>query len=858
MSASTYRLPTHASPLRYDIQLEAEVGREDFSGHVLIAIELHQAHDTLDLHARELTISNAALNMDGHRYSARLNPDPDNERIILQFSQVLPAGSAFLELSFQGKVSQNLRGLYLSQNPPEQLLCTQSAITDARAIFPCFDEPTFKAQFAFEITTPDPVVLTNSPLLKVTNSRAAKTWKFAPTKTMSSYLVAMVIGDLASSDEMVVSGVPLRVWALRGKEQLGKFAVEYATRLLPWYEDYFGMPYHFDKYDQVAVPGFAFGAMENSGLVVFRQELLLMSAESSSWKQEKHIARVVAHEFAHMWFGNLVTLQWWDDLWLNEAFAEWISLRVVSEISPEYRIWEDFLGVLRHALEADALESTHAIYSPVQTPAQAQELFDTITYLKGCSVLRMLENFLGSENFREGLRTYMKEFAERNACGSDLWNHLQAASRLPVKEIMGSWILQGGYPSVTAALERLDGGLFLRLSQKRFLSNPKASSEDHQLWQIPLVVRYADDSGIYIIRHILAEATGMLELPVRGELYWCTLNADQIGFYRQNPDDRLLEKMLSHLEQLTAMEQMGLLVDQWALMHRGDQKISRFLDVLTALVSKTGSYTVLAEVVETLHVLERTVDDIGDLTTLNQFRRWVSRLFHGRLKVLGFEPRSGEAVELSQQRVSVIHVLGLLAHDPEVIAQAGILAEREAADPQSVDPNIAEIVVAIHARFGDEALFRKYVEIYQRRKANSVPPQWFNRYVYNLPTFRSPELVAQTLRYMEAGIIPREAVLPILTRMLSTRHAQHAAWQFIKENWLTIKELGIGTADLIKAAGYLPYSMRNDLIEFCNAYVRGFADMSYGQALETMDLMAEFQARTRQDLVNWLNESERH
>ena len=504
MSASTYRLPLHVSPRRYDIQLDAQVGREDFSGHVTIELDLHQASDTIDLHARNLTITDANLLIDGQSQPATVTIDSDNERIVLHFSQTFPVGEATLDLTFGGKVEQTLRGLYLAQNQPEQVLCTQCEATEARAIFPCFDEPTFKAQFAFEITTPDPVVLANGPLLSVVDNGTTKTWKFAPTKIMSSYLVALVIGDLASTDEKSVNGVPLKVWAMRGKEQMGTFALDYTARLLPWYEDYFGTPYNYDKYDQVAVPGFAAGAMENSGLVLFRQELLIMSPESSSWKQEKSIAHVIAHEFAHMWFGNLVTMQWWDDLWLNEAFAEWICYRVISEISPEYRLWDDFEAPRNYTLGADALESTHPIYSPVETPAQAQELFDVITYFKGCAVLRMLETFLGSESFREGLRTYMQEFADRNTRSSDLWRHLQAASHQPVIEIMESWILQSGHPCVSVTLEPINGHQQLHLSQKRFFTNPKAPTDNHQCWHIPLIIRYDDGTGTHVVRHVLS------------------------------------------------------------------------------------------------------------------------------------------------------------------------------------------------------------------------------------------------------------------------------------------------------------------------------------------------------------------
>ncbi|HET6597759.1 MAG TPA: M1 family metallopeptidase [Anaerolineales bacterium] len=849
MSTSTYRLPLHVTPRRYDLWLDAQLGREDFSGQVVITLRLHQATDTIDLHARELAILDANLIVNGQTCPAAVTLDPDNERMVLQFPQTFPAGEASLALTFRGKVSQTLKGLYLAQDRPEQLLCTQCEATDARAIFPCFDEPAFKAQFALEVTTPDPVVLANTPLLSVTDNHGTKTWKFAPTKTMSSYLVALVIGDVASTAEKVVNGIPLRVWAMRGKEHMGTFALDYTARLLPWYEEYFGTPYHFDKYDQAAVPGFAAGAMENSGLVVFRQNLLLMEPETSSWKQEKAMAHVIAHEFAHMWFGNLVTMQWWDDLWLNEAFADWMSLRVISEISPEYHIWNDFEEVKNYALTEDALANTHPIYSQVETPAQAEELFDAITYLKGCAVLRMLETFLGSDTFRSGLRTYMQEFAERNACGADLWRHLQAASQQPVTQIMESWILQGGYPCVTVTPE----GPQLQFSQRRFFAKPQSAQDQPQLWHIPLLIRYQDDAGTHEHHYLLSEATAAVHLPIQGELQWCYPNTEQIGFYRQSLSPTLLDKTLLHLDQLSAAEQIGFLSDQWALTRSGQQSITTFLNVLTAMSAHTEHHNVLSDIVQDLKTLEQMVEDLGNTMVLQRYRLWVKSLFEARLKSFGFEPQPGESMEVSQQRISVIKAMTILAHDPEAVAQARVLAEREAADAQSVDPNLAAILVEAHAQFGNDELFKRYVDIYQQRKTNGAPPQTVNRYLYSFAAFRLPELVKQTLSLLEEGVLPREATLPVLYQMLDSHHSQIAAWEYIKSNWQTIKELGIGTSEVIKDIGKLPYSMRGDLVEFCEVNVKGIADIAYGQALETMDLLAEFQARTKQDLVTWWN-----
>ena len=857
MSTSTYRLPSHASPHRYDVKLDARLGREDFFGSVIIQLDLHKEADSIDLHANDLVINQANLTFDGQTHPAVINPDPDNERVVLQFSQPFRPGDASLEIEFTGKVSPSLKGLYLAQDRPDQMLATQCEATDARRIFPCFDEPTFKAQFAFEITTSaDMTVLANGKLISTEENEIGKTWKFAPTKNMSSYLAAFVIGEIASTPEQVVNGIPLRVWAMHGREKFGNFALEYTARLLPWYEEYFGVPYNFDKYDQVAVPGFSAGAMENSGLVLFRQHLLTMAPESTSWMQEKAIAHVVAHEFAHMWFGNFVTMQWWDDLWLNEAFAEWMSYRVISELSPNYKIWDDFQGLLqKYAFGADALESTHPIYSKVETPAQAEELFDAITYLKGCSVMRMLENFLTPEVFQKGIQTYMQEFGNRNAQGSDLWQHLQAASQEPVIKIIESWILQGGHPIVTASLETVDGQYQLELSQKRFFSNPKAPQGNDQLWQVPLIIRYADDAGTHEIRHLLAEASNTAAFPVDGDLQWCHVNARQVGFYRQNLTEDLLDKVINHLDQLTAREQMGLLADQWALTRSGHQSIPQFLKVLTALAEQSDSYTLLSEMVEHLRTLERMVEDLGNPSITDKFRGWVKNMFKERLDTLGFVPVSGETDETAQQRISVITAMTALAHDPESIAQLRVWAEREAENPQSVNANLAATFVAINAQFGDGELFKKHLSIYQERKESGAAPQTVNRYLISFYQFRDPELISQTLQLIDEGVIPTEAIHPALFFMIRERHSQLTVWDYVKSNWEKINDIGMGASSLIHYAGNLPYSMRSDFVEFCEAHAKGVADMSYAQALEDMDQLAEFQLRTQDELGMWLNNS---
>ncbi len=851
-----YRLPTHVFPTRYDIELDARLASEDFRGKVTIQLEIKEVRDVIELHARDLELSDAIIRAHGVLRAGAIHQDNEREMAVIRFDEVLPVGSAALELSFRGRISPNMEGLYHPRDGAEECLCTQCEETDARGIFPCFDEPIFKASFSWRVTTsPDVVVLANGSLESVEESSdgSSKTWSFAATKPMSSYLVALVIGDIASTDEEVVEGVPLRVWALRGKEAMGKHAHDYTARLLPWYNDYFGAPYHFDKYDQVAVPGFAAGAMENSGLVLFRQVNLLMNPQTASWDQEKSIAKVVAHEFAHMWFGNLVTMRWWDDLWLNEAFAEWMAHKAVNALNPEYNVWSDFVSSKARgkvqAMDTDSLESTHSIYMPVETPAQATELFDVITYEKGCAVLRMLESFLGEDAFRSGLRTYMKEFAEGNAAGADLWRHLQDACNHPVSAIMESWITQPGHPVVSFSLE--DDGQ-LRLQQSRFFFKPGVDNASNQSWQVPMIIRYQDDAGVHEMRYMLNEREAVATLKVEGQLRWCYTNADEIGFYRQNPSADLLEKLLANLGSLTSLEQIGLLTDQWALTRSGAQSMARFLDVLSAM-TPIRNYSLLDRIIGNLTVIERMLEEVDYEAALTGFRRWLDDSYRERFSELGVKSRKGEPQGDAQSRVGVIDIMAGGAHNPNAIEECAKYADLEAQDPASVDGNLASTFVALAAQFGDRARMDSYVDIYKSRKASGASPQETGRYLSSLVEFRPPELVSRTIQLIDDKVIPQESVGVMLSALLSRLHSQGQAWDYMKAKAEALKEtLGdMWLGRLTESTGNLTADKRGEIVDFYNTHARGIADNSFTRALEKLDLRTEFNERTRKDLLAW-------
>jgi puromycin-sensitive aminopeptidase len=857
LDPKAYRLPTHALPSRYDIEIDARPGSDDFHGKVTIELNVLEPRDTIELHAVDLYLSDAIVKIAGNLRAGAIHQDNEREMAAIRFDEPLRVGEATLEIAFAGKVSKSMEGLYHAQDGVEECLCTQCEETDARAIFPCFDEPAFKAQFAWRVTTsPEPVVLANGPLVssELSTDGKSKTWTFAATKPMSSYLVALVIGDIAGTPEEVVEGVPLRVWAMRGKEKMGQFAHDYTRRLLPWYNHYFGVPYHYDKYDQVGVPGFAAGAMENSGLVLFRQSRLLMNPQTASWDEEKSIAKVVAHEFAHMWFGNLVTMRWWDDLWLNEAFAEWMAHKVVNALSPDYGVWNDFVASKTRgkvqAMDADALESTHSVYTPVETPAQATELFDVITYEKGCAVLRMLESFLGEEAFRAGLRTYMKEFGESNATGADLWRHLEQASNHPVKEIMESWITQPGYPVVSVSL---DGNNTLRLSQKRFFSNPKATSVEDQTWRVPMIIRYEDDAGKHEMRYVLTGREATVRLEIEGKLRWLYANADEIGFYRTQPDAALLGALLANVDRLSALEQIGLFSDQWALVRNGGQTMDRFLEVASAM-TRLKNHGLLDRMGSTLAIIERMLKEAGDEQALKGFRTWLDSSFKARLQELGYEPKQGESRDDEQSRATIIDFMADGAHNAEAIEACKRYADKEAADPASVDGNLASTFVGLAAVFGDRERMERHVQIYEKRKASSSSPQEMERYLHSFGEFRPPELVSRTIDLIDKGVVPQESVGVVLTgQLLPYLHAQERGWEYVKENFERLREtLGnMWVGRIVEASGNLPASKRDEIVSFYGSHLHGIGEKSLKRALERLDLRTEFLARTKDDLLAW-------
>src|SRR3954467_15234472 len=469
-----YRLPRVVTPTRYELTLTPDLDAATFAGEERVEVDVHEPVEELVLNAIELDILDAELIADdGTILAGTVTLDEDEERATIVLNGTAAPGRHTLHLTFTGILNDKLHGFYRSTFKDEAgtehvIATTQFEATDARRAFPCWDEPDFKATFQVTlIVDEDLTAVSNAALVEETDlGNGKRQVEFAESMPMSTYLVAFVVGPFEATEPVLVDGVPLRVVTPPGKLGLPAFALESGAAALRYFAGYFGIPYPADKLDLIAIPDFAFGAMENLGAVTFRETALLVDPATGSRVELERVADVVAHEIAHMWFGDLVTMKWWNGIWLNEAFATFMELMCVDQFRPEWLRWVSFGAGREAAMAIDTLSSTRPVEFPVGRPEEAEGMFDTLTYQKGCAVLRMLERYLGAEPFRRGISQYLQAHSYGNTETTDLWDAIEEASGEPARATMDSWIFQGGYPMVS--VEATPDGRSLQVSQERF------------------------------------------------------------------------------------------------------------------------------------------------------------------------------------------------------------------------------------------------------------------------------------------------------------------------------------------------------------------------------------------------------
>ena len=844
-----YRLPRTVVPTRYDLRLAPDLAGATFSGAAVITVSVREPTREILLNAAELQIRQATLSNDvGAARPAAVALDEAAERCRLTFPDPVAPGTWRLRLTFEGTLNDKLRGFYRSQYKDaagnlRPLAATQFEATDARRAFPCWDEPDFKAVFATTlIIDPALTAVSNTAVVSTKVYDGKKHVTFADTIPMSTYLVAFIVGELEATEPVLVGKTPLRVWCVPGKKRLAAFGQRVGAFSLGFYEDYYGRPYPGDKLDLLAIPDFAAGAMENLGAITYRETALLVDEQAATHAELERVADVVAHENAHMWFGDLVTMAWWNGLWLNEAFATFLEMVAVDAFKPEWQRWATF-GVSRAAaLVVDGLNSTRPVEFPVHAPSDADAMFDVLTYEKGASVLRMLEQHLGVEVFRAGVRTYLHRHAFGNTETGDLWAALGEASGQPIPEIMDGWVFRPGYPLITA---RREGGRLVLAQQRfRYLSQPPDATAG-QRWQVPVQMRLTAGGKSETRRLLLTEAEARLDLPAGCESV--LVNEGGHGFYRVSYAPDLLECLLARLpDGLAAIERFNLVNDAWAAALAGLMPLREYLD-LTARFRGERDKNVWAVLTGSLHALNRIVDPAA--------RPKLEALVRDRVgpaaAELGWAPRPGESELTRQLRGDLLRALGTLGNDAETQARAAERYAESLRDPNAPDANVLAAAVAVLAHAGDAARYDDFLS----RFRSAATPQEEQRFLQALTGFRPADLLRQTLARTLNGEIRTQDGPMVLRSLLTSVYGREPAWEFLKANWERLKQLfpPLGVRRMCEGfTGLATPELERDVLAFCAERKVDLGGKTLPQYLEQLRVLVALREREGTALRDYL------
>jgi puromycin-sensitive aminopeptidase len=791
------RLPAICQPESYELYFEPDLDHAAFEGSETLRFNLSEASRELVLNSVDLSIYDAAVarfDKSGHGdwIKAEVNRDNDHEKVAFKFPSALKSGDYELSLKFSGRLNKNLEGFYLStfkdkDGKEQRIATTQMEPTDARRMFPCLDEPGYKAKFKVTVAAaPELAVIANAAgeFEKLDQRKGKKVVSFKPTPPMSTYLFCLVVGPLKATEPTVACGKKIRVWFPEGKEKLASFSQSIATKLLPYYENYFGQPYPLDKLDLIAIPDFSAGAMENLGAVTFRDTALLVDETNSSLNTRMRVADVVAHEMAHLWFGDLVTMNWWDDLWLNEAFATWMAQKAVAELKPEWRLWDDFAVERGSTLDLDSISATRAVRSPVNSPSDALEMFDEITYSKGASLLRMLETYLTEERFQKGIQLYMKEHAFANACTNDLWIALSRGAKdnkVDVSKLMAGWVNNPGCPVVSFSAQKGSIGYDLKLSQRRFyLDSAKSAAagknssgtKTENLWQIPLQI--ADGSGKQNLEPVLLTASQLRETNKSEPLF---LNGTGNGYFRTSFTSDQIARLKSFdlIKSLSTQERLSLLSDVFALAVAGDIKLDDYLTLATKFSHDEDRY-VLGMLMGQFYSLNKVVDDQGRAA----FEQYIRARLRPHLARLGWARRPGDDDLTASLRGSIISTLGTIGKDTEVLKFCRDKFEDYLSG--KLESDLLSPVVGVVAYNGDTEEFTRISEAW--RKAES--PDIRNRNLYALADIRNDEVVERVLFLALSDEVKSQDAPGVLASLLAHTYSQKAAWKFLGEHYSEI------------------------------------------------------------------------
>jgi aminopeptidase N len=846
-AALAQRLPPGVTPTHYTVWFAPDLERATFRGRETIDVSVQRPSTTVTLNAAEIEFGEVTIEAGGRKQTAKVTLDEKNEMATLTVPQAIPAGRASIQITYNGILNDKLRGFYLSTANGRRYAVTQMEATDARRAFPSWDEPAYKATFdvSLMIDSADTAISNGAQMSDTAGPETGKhTLVFARTAKMSSYLVAMLVGDFVCRSG-AADGIPVRVCSTPDKLPLTGFALEAAQQVLKFYNEWTAIKYPFGKLDIIGVPDFAAGAMENAGAITFREEELFADPQRASLGTRKTVASVVSHEIAHQWFGNLVTMKWWDDIWLNEGFATWMANKPLAAWHPEWQIDLDEVEETQAAVSTDALRATRPIRTKVETPDEINEVFDRIAYEKTASVLRTIENYVGLELFRKGVDSYLRKFSFANAAGDDFWTEVARATGKPVDRVMKPFIEQPGVPVVKIDTHCQGSTTAVSLHQERFVTLGGAMPASLPLWAVPVCVKTPGNSTQQC--NLLERPDQTLSLPACSANLFA--NANGRGYYfSEYPPEKVLA-IAAAARSLAPAERLTLLGDEWWMARAGRHDVGVYFDTASALASDEAP-SVIEQIGRSLANARESIVQPSDVP---RFEEWIRRRFAPELMTLGLPGSPSDTDDRQSRRATLLALVGVTGNSSDVQRQARELALKYIADPASVPPTLASTVLNVAAYGGDAMLYDLYMA--QLPKLTGRPEEYY-RLFNALASFQDPALVQRTLRFAMSRDVRTQDTATLIAGLLGRSTSQDAAWSFVKENWQTLERtLGVfqGIPRIAGAVGaFCTREKRVEVEQFFTQHPVPAAERTLRQGFERIDSCIAVKERQSGPLASWL------
>lgn len=848
--AFAQRLDGNVIPSRYDLAFDVDLAQARFGGVEIIDVDLTQPSRRIVLHALEIQFQEVTVEAGGQTQRAAVSLDAPTQTAAFTVPRAVPAGPARLHIRYTGILNDKLRGFYLSKANNRRYAVTQLESTDARRAFPSFDEPAMKATFKVSLTIDAAdTAISNGRLLSDTPGPGAgrHTLAFSETAKMSSYLVAMTVGDFQCVEGESES-TPIRICATPDKRELGHVALDAAKQILTFYNRYYSIKYPFGKLDVVAVPDFAAGAMENTGAIFYR-EVDLLAESNASVATMKRIWLVLAHEMAHLWFGDLVTMRWWDDLWLNEGFATWMEKRPIMAAKPEWKIELDEVADTHVAMNLDSLASTRSIHNTVETPAEIEGSFDRIAYEKGAAVMHMIENYVGTDVFRNGVNAYLEKHAFNNATSQDFWTAMTIASGKPIDRILPTFVNQPGVPLIDVSLACTNGATTLTLASERFLTGGPAATTTprNPAWQIPICVKTPAGANAC---QVITTPQATVTLPGPQCAPWALINTGAAGYYRVAYSTANLRALAADATtHLSDAERLSLAADEWALVSLGKHTVSDYL----TLVSGFGKERTSGVVDEVAARLGTTHDYLTTSATRGPFELFVQKLFGPLLfEELTLDGTAADNDDRRALRATVIDVLGGAGNDLNLSATAQATLERAMRGGAPLETTAADAIVRVAARHGDAGLWDRLL---QASKDATSPAERY-RYLYALGSFQNPTLIDRGLNFSLTSDLRSQDAASFLGRFLRSGAARPRAWSFIKQHWAELAPkvtISLGDVRLVESLGsFCDAESRDDVRRFFTTNKLPAASRALDQTIERINNCIALKERQSASLTSWL------